>query len=105
MKNFEDLINEFESMGQSKVIAVEHDYTIKRVNTSTEQIMEECDLTIRRIDHVCESAKEALEISFDKKEIEPDVYIAMSEVRLQQYLDLISKVKKRRDALLIDRWV
>ena len=104
MKNLETLIQEYESTGYKKYSPAEPDNDLNRVSTFTERIMEECEFMIRRIDHVFESAKETLEISFDKKEMEPEVYFTLSEIRLQNYLKLISKVEARRDTQLADRW-
>ncbi len=104
MKNLEKLIQEFGTFGNEKSFPRELDHDVKLVSTFSERIMEESELMIRRIDHIYNSAKEDLEISFDKKEITPGVFFTICEIRLQNYLNLISQVETKRDLLLADRW-
>ncbi len=104
MKNIEEVVREFESKGHIKTFRLEFNPATKQVSTYTERVMEEYERTIRYIDQIYESTKEALEMSFDKKEITSDVYFTLCEIRLHNYLRLISEVESKRDAQLTDRW-
>ena len=104
MKNMKDQKKRAQTKGDLENNPLELNSDIRLVSTYTERIMEECELVIRRIDHVYNSAKEELELSFDKKEITPEVFFTLCEIRLQNYLKLISHAERKRDSLLEDEW-
>jgi len=103
MKKFENLKKQIESMGNIENIPAGFINDTKLRNAYAEQIMEESKLMIRRIDHTYNAVKEELENSLEKKEITPEVFFTLCEIRQQNYLKLISHVETKRCSLLADR--
>lgn len=99
----QSVISETGSMGNIETIPSGFVNDIKLRNAFAEQIVEESELMIRRIDHIRYAAKEELEISLEKKEITPEEFFTLCEIRQQNYLKLISQVKRKRASLLADR--
>ncbi len=99
----QSVISEAGSMGNIETIPSGFVNDIKLRNAYAEQIVEESELMIRRIDHIYIAAKEELEISLEKKEITPEEFFTLCEIQQQNYLKLISQVKTKRASLLADR--
>jgi len=99
----QSVISETGSTGNIETIPSGFVNDIKLRNAYAEQIVEESELMIRRIDHIYNAAKEELEISLEKKEITPEAFFTLCEILQQNYLKLISQVKRKRASLLADR--